>query len=101
TPADRSGGRKPALLLDHQREGPVVDQLDVHQRSKASRLHSYSEGGQAGGEVPVNAFGLVGRSRAGETRPASAAGVRIERELGDDQRLAARLRKAQVGLSVG
>src|ERR671935_1341412 len=53
-----------------------------------------------GGEVPVEAIGLLGWGGGDEARAAATRGVGVEGELGDDEGFAGDVEEAQVGLAV-
>jgi hypothetical protein len=55
--------------LEHDRHGPVVDELDGHLRTEHALLDLYAESAQPGAEAVVHRLGLLRRRSLGERRP--------------------------------
>src|SRR5204863_1156703 len=76
-------------LRQDERHRPVVDELDVHARTEGTGLDTRSECAQRVAENPVEGLSLLLPRGPAEARPVALRGVGDQRELADDQRLAA------------
>src|SRR5579862_2203540 len=87
------------LQLQPDRHGPIV--LDVHQhvRPKDARLDVDSKLAQRLSEGVHQRRGHIRQRRATEAWTTAAAGIRVQRELRDNQGLAANIQQRQVHLA--
>jgi hypothetical protein len=56
-------------LIEHDRDGAVIHELDVHVRAEHPALDLDAEGGERGAESLVERLGKIRRRRVGEARP--------------------------------
>src|SRR5918994_5003321 len=73
------------LAVEHDRDRPVVDELDLHPGAEDPVLHGDPELTQRSAEPLVAPFRLRRSGRAAEARPVTLARVRAQRELTDDE----------------
>src|SRR5262245_10772782 len=77
----RGRGSERARTVEQERDGPAIDEADVHHGAEDTLAHLETGRGHPADEVTVEAVGLLGRGRRGIAGPAAAARVAIEREL--------------------
>jgi hypothetical protein len=82
--------------VEHDRDRPVVDQLDRHSRPEGAGLDRDADGAQPLAEQLVQRLGLLRAGSVREARPVPLAGVSNERELAHHERGAADVAHAEV-----
>src|SRR5262249_8551301 len=87
--------------LEHQRYRTIVGNLDGHFGAKAPRRHREPPTSELGAEAFIEGNGLLWSGGFDERGAPAADGVAVERELRDDQQLAANLAQSQVHFSGG
>lgn len=104
-PRERSDRRRglagisPRAVTDQQRYGSVVDELDLHGGAEAPGLRANAASPELLDERLIQWLGAVWSSRRVESRPAAAAGVAEQRELGHDQCLVTSVEERAVHLA--
>src|SRR5215218_105609 len=83
-------------LLEHDSDRPVVDELDRHPGAEHSGLDADAQVAERRSEGLVEPLRLLGRGRLGKARAIALRRIRDQRELADDERLAARVEEAAV-----
>src|SRR6266851_7959474 len=89
---------RPLIGGEHERDRAVVLDADTHDGSKAPCPGFYSALAEALDEELIELLRAGGIARLQEARPAAAAHVGEQRELGNNQRLALHVDQAQVHL---
>src|SRR5262245_34485387 len=86
----------PGSAVEDQRDGAVVDELDLHVRPEPSGLDTSPELTQRSHEGLDQRLGLLWPGRVTPAGTATLAGVGVEGELADHERRAAHLRERPV-----
>ncbi|HEY8237131.1 MAG TPA: hypothetical protein VIF85_10860 [Gaiellaceae bacterium] len=81
-------GRR-GLRVHDDRDRPVVDELELHPSAEDACLDAESELAQREAEGVVEPLGVLRRCGVAEARPVALRRVGDQRELADDERLAA------------
>ena len=86
--------------VQQQRDGTVVDQLDIHVLLELTGLDGNPLPAHFGHETAVQLIGLIGTRRGHEAWTATLATVGDQRELTDDQHLAVNVGQRTIHFSV-
>src|SRR5207248_10496905 len=89
----------PGVGAQHQRDRPIVDQLDDHLGAEGAGLHRQSAGAKPRDEAIEQRPPLLRPGGVEETRPVLPAGIGEQRELRHDQDGGLNLRGTEVELS--
>jgi len=92
---------RPGVRVQEDGHRAVVVDLYEHHGPEAASGHGDAGGAQVVGEALHQRLGHVGQGGVGEAGTAAAARVGVERELGDDQGLAAAVQQREVHLARG
>ena len=87
-------------MLEDDGHRAVVHELDLHSRAEEARLYGNSMCPKLLAEPLVHRFRHVGPGGTREARPVAPRSVREQRELADDERLAADVEERPVELPV-
>ena len=87
--------------VEDDRDGAVVDELDLHSRAEDARLDRDAELAQSGAEALVEQLGALGLRGRREARPVPLRRVREQGELADDERGAAGVEQRAVEAARG
>src|SRR5581483_7089196 len=93
-------GAPAGLPLEDDRDRPVVHELERHPGAEDAGLDRDAEAAEGRAEALVERLCELGPGGVREARPRPLAGVGEQRELGDDERGAARLEQGAVEASV-
>src|SRR3954453_14305168 len=87
---------------DNDRDGAVVDELELHPRAEAATLHgAHTLRREAVADPLVERLCQLGGSGLTEARAVALRSVAVERELADDERRATRVEQARVEAAGG